>query len=235
MRIRSYIMSCPKRNATLQETLYGLANSGWIDAPPVVVLDDGQWHSPIDRIHSTWRKMVQLACQSDTDYVLLLEDDLIFTKWFAHNLFSWPLLKSVPRTSALYASLYNPGHPVVVRREAESYVVADPRWAWGSQALLLSLGTVRYVDRHWDTETGNPDVRMPRLVRPITPVYYHLPSLVQHAPAPTTWGGMQHTAIDFDPDWIRPGTVFPSGAYDHCSSNAATTRSTTASQSPSDG
>ena len=27
----------------------------------------------------------------------------------------------------------------------------------------------------------------------------HRPSLVQHVPAPSTWGGMAHRAIDFDP------------------------------------
>jgi hypothetical protein len=100
MRILSYIMSCPNRNATLQATLSGLANSGWHEAPPVIVLDDGQGQSSIDRIHGTWRRMIRHACQNDTDYVLLLEDDLIFGKWFARNLVSWPLLKSIPQTSA---------------------------------------------------------------------------------------------------------------------------------------
>jgi hypothetical protein len=106
-----------------------------------------------------------------------------------------------------YASLYNPGHPLITRRETECYAVADPRWLWGSQALLVSTRTLRYIDRNWDNASGNPDQRMPLLVRAITPIYYHVPSLVDHVPARTTWGGIRHKAIDFDPEWQSPNAA----------------------------
>jgi hypothetical protein len=44
-------------------------------------------------------------------------------------------------------------------------------------------------------------VTFARYASKLAPVIYHVPSLVQHAKTPSTWGGPSHCAFDFDPDW----------------------------------
>lgn len=200
MRISTFVMSCPARSAVLALTLERLCASGWPD-PPEVVMDDGIGEKPIDRIHRTWRRMVRRAAESDAPLSLLLEDDVVFGKWFWHNLSSWPLLHQLPPSRAFFASLYNPDRPFIVRRPNERYLVADARYLWGAQALVVTPATARFIDDNWDTAPGNPDQRMPQIASRVTSVYLHVPSLVDHAPAPTTWGGMEHSALDFDPNW----------------------------------
>lgn len=194
------VMSCEERREALRATLARLSACGWEEAPELV-LDDGVGEQRIDRIHRTWRRVIQRAAVATTRFVLLLEDDVVFGKWFPDNLRAWRLLREVPAGHAFYASLYNPGRPFILRRPAEHYVVADPRFVWGSQAVVMTPRTARFIDEHWDSAGGNPDQRMPAIAARVTPIYYHLPSLVDHAPVPTTWGGIEHSAIDFDPEW----------------------------------
>jgi hypothetical protein len=200
MRFATFVMSCAERRATLDATLAGLSACGW---PPVdeVILDDGIGPRPIDRIHRTWRRMVNRASLAQSEFVLLLEDDLVFGRWFTENLSSWGLLESVGPGMAFYAALYNAGRPYLMRRPAERCLVADARFVWGSQALVMTPRTARYLDENWDSAEGNPDQRMPLIAARVTPIYYHMPSLVDHARVPTTWGGMEHVATDFDAEW----------------------------------
>jgi hypothetical protein len=199
-RFRTFVMSCAERHATLASTLSRLAACGW---PTVddVVLDDGLGARPIERIHRTWRRMIRAAGRADSPFVLLLEDDLVFGRWFSENLGSWSVLERVAPGGAFYGSLYNAGRPFLTRRPLERYLIADARFVWGSQALVMTAGTARYLDANWDSAVGNPDQRMPLIASRVTPIYYHLPSLVDHAPVPTTWGGIDHTAPDFDSDY----------------------------------
>jgi hypothetical protein len=164
-----------------------------------VILDDGVGGSRIERIHRTWRRVIRSAAAAAADFVLLLEDDVRFGSWFAENLAEWPLLAELPPGGAFYASLYNPGRPFIRRCEAARYLVAYPDTVWGAQALLMTPCTARFIDASWDEAAGNPDQRMPRLAGRVTPIYLHLPSLVDHSPEPTTWGGIPHRAPDFDP------------------------------------
>lgn len=203
-------MSCADRRLTLEVTLEGLKGGGWRGIPEVV-LDDGLGEDRLARITRTWQRMLQQASQAMTDYVLLLEDDLIVGKWFAHNLLSWSVLREPHTGGAFFGSLYNPGRPFLRRNREQAYLVASADAAWGGQALVMTPQTVRYVVAHWDEALGNPDQRMPRLAARVTPIYFHLPSLVDHAPVPTTWGGIEHTAIDFDPDWRAPGKSSSAG------------------------
>jgi hypothetical protein len=193
-------MSCEERRATLQATLARLAECGW-PSTPEVVLDDGVGETRLARIHHTWRRLVRRAAQAQSEFVLLLEDDVVFGAWFLENLSSWELLRQLPRGHAFFGSLYNPNHPFRVRRAPERYLIADPRFAWGAQAIVTTPRTARFIDEHWDEVEGNPDQRMPLIAGQVTPIYYHVPSLVDHAPVPTTWGGIAHTATDFDPQW----------------------------------
>lgn len=193
-------MSCAARKSTLDRTIQRLSACGW-NEPIDVVLDDGIGQRPIDRIHRTWRRVIQRAGALQAPFALLLEDDVVFGQWFCHNLRSWGVLRELAPGRAFYASLYNPGRPFIARRPAERYLVADPRFVWGAQALVTTPETARYIDAHWDSASGNPDQRMPAIAARVTAIYYHLPSLVDHEAVPTTWGGIEHSAMDFDPQW----------------------------------
>jgi hypothetical protein len=53
----------------------------------------------------------------------------------------------------------------------------------------------------WYSEIGMQDIKMSRLAGDVTEIYYHRPSLVQHAGVRNDWGGKYHRAIDFNPTW----------------------------------
>ena len=211
MRFSALMMSCEERTPSRELTLNRLRESGW-SVEPEVILDDGIGDSKIERIHRTWRRLIRRGAEQRADFLLLLEDDVVFGRHFSENVASWQLLRELAGRP-FYASLYNPCHPFLARREQERYLVGDPRFIWGAQALITTPRTARYIDAHWDSAPGNPDQRMPLIAARVTPIYFHLPSLVDHAPVPTTWGGIQHTAWDFDPDW-RPGAAGPLAAAD---------------------
>jgi hypothetical protein len=200
MRFETLVVSCAERKSTLDRTLQRLSACGWNETIEVV-LDDGIGQRPIDRIHRTWRRAIQRAGQLQAPFALLLEDDLVFGQWFCQNLRSWSILQQLAPGRAFYASLYNPGRPFIARRASERYLVADPRFVWGAQAIVTTPETARYIDVHWDTAAGNPDQRMPAIASRVTSIYYHVPSLVDHEAVPTTWGGIEHCALDFDPEW----------------------------------
>lgn len=200
------MLSCEDREASRRATLQGLAAAGWPGVPDVV-MDDGIGETRIDRIHRTWRRVIQRAAGASTPCVLLLEDDVVFGKWFTHNLLGWPLIHQLPPGGAFYASLYNPSRPFIVQRTAERYAVAYPDSVWGAQALVMTPAMARYLNANWERAHGNPDQRMPRIAARVTPIYLHVPSLVDHAPEPTTWGGIEHTAHDFDPEWRAGGSL----------------------------
>ena len=200
MQFSTFVMSCAARHAELERTMERLRASGWPETPEVV-LDDGVGEQAIDRIHRTWQRMIRRAAESKATYALLLEDDVVFGTWFPHNLLSWKLLHELAPSGAFYASLYNPRRPFIVSRPEQRFLVADPRYVWGSQALVMTPPTARFIAANWETAPGNPDQRMPRIAARVTPIYMHVPSLVDHAPAPTTWGGIEHSAPDFDRDW----------------------------------
>ncbi len=229
----TFMVSCEQRRPVRDQTLARLTATGW-PFPVALVVDDEMAHSRLERISRTWRRALHVAAQSSARCVLLLEDDLIFGRWFTRNLLSWKLVNDIPAGGALFASLYNPGRPYLARCVTERWVVAQPELVWGSQALVFTPSMARYLERHWDEKEGNPDQRMPRLASRVTPVYLHLPSLVDHAPVPTTWGGMEHVAQDFDPEWLAPGSaaVGSPDVEQVTRSKARITSSKTPTQSP---
>ncbi len=199
-RFSAFMLSCDDRAEVRATTLQSLREGGIFEEPEVV-MDDGVGDSRLERIHHTWRRVLRRAAGATTAFVLLLEDDVRFGRWFAENLSSWPLLEQVQPGGAFFASLYNPGRPFLRRSTAGRYLVAYPDALWGAQAIVTTPATARFIDAHWDQVDGNPDQKMPRLAGRVTPIYFHLPSLVDHAPVPTTWGGIEHQAPDFDPDF----------------------------------
>lgn len=198
----------------MEATRRSLALSGWSDVPRVV-LDEQPGPTSMARLSVAWRRVIRLAAQAPSDFVLLLEDDLIFGRWFSDNLRSWPPLQARPlayttqqlqrRAPQLpprlfYGSLYNHGRGML-RRESDRSAVADPVFVWGSQAQVMTPLTAAFIDANWDRAQGNADVRMVRLAAYLSPVYFHVPSLVDHAPGPSTWCLDTHRAVDFDAEW----------------------------------
>lgn len=197
------MLSCQERQHVLRDTLRRLKGCGW-DTPEVVI-DDQSGETSIARINVAWRRMIKLAAAAGSDFVLMCEDDLVFGTWFTHNLRSWPLLRQLPTNGGFYGSLYNPNRPLLERHEELRYHVADTQFMWGAQALVLTPITARYIDKNWHTGTNNnSDQRMPELASRLSPIYFHAPSLVDHATEPTTWGGVGHRAMDFNESWRAP-------------------------------
>jgi hypothetical protein len=199
----TFVITCPQRASLLRETLRSLAASAWPFEPEVVV-DDGAGESPLERIRLTWERVLARAASATSEFVLLLEDDVVFGKWFHHNVQSWPLLRGLRPGQAFYASLYNNRRAFYVARPGERYLVAHPGSTWGSQAIVTTPATVRFILAHWTEEGSNPDERMPRIARRVTPIYHHVPSLVNQAFVPSTWNDGHHEALDFEPEWRAP-------------------------------
>jgi hypothetical protein len=215
LTFEAFMISCRARSAVRDATLRSLAAGGWKE-PVHVVMDDEIGATPIARIHRTWRRVIERAASSEASAVLLLEDDLVAGRWFRDNLGAWPLWRQLAPGQAFFASLYHPSLAYHVARPADRYLVAHAPSVWGAQALLMPPTLARYIDQHWDEEAGHPDMRMPRLAARVTPIYFHLPSLVDHADVPTTWGGVVHRAVDFDFEWrhdavtaVDPATTPP--------------------------
>lgn len=207
MRFATYLVTCEQRRAVLADTLRSLRASGW-DQTPTIVMDDGQGRTPLERCTLTWQRLIERASGEDTDFVLMLEDDVVFGRFFAENLRSWGRLGDLPPGRALFGSLYNAERAYLVARPRERYLVAHPRSFWGSQAVVTTPETLRFIVARWHTLRAGADQRMARIAALVTPIYHHVPSLVNQAPVRSTWNGQaeSHAALDFDPDW-RAATI----------------------------
>jgi hypothetical protein len=143
--------------------------------------------------------VLQQFLDHSAEHLLLLEDDLSFNRHLRHNVERW---RPYRRREITLAGLYNPGLYEIAYDVVGHAVAVAPESAFGSQALLLSRPTVEHVVSAWNTLNTAADHRLARLAAQLgRPLYYHAPSLVQHQPVPTTWGGVLHQAPDFDPDW----------------------------------
>jgi hypothetical protein len=200
MKLAALLMSCPERAEVRASTLESFRRTDF-GVEPEVICDDRTAPEILHGITATWQRMLRRALELDADYYLLLEDDLEFNPHLRHNLLAWrPLRASEPRL-AFYGSLYNPLRAHLRRNDAQRYFIADPRDVWGSQALVLSRGSVAYMLRFWGDAEGAADMKMAQLAARVGPIYYHVPSLVQHTGTVSTWGGMSHHAPDFDPSF----------------------------------
>ena len=200
-RIRAVMISVPERASLRRATLAHLAASDWGDEPVLVQMDRHSTGARVHHITRNGRQALERSLGTDADYVLFLEDDLLFNRHLRHNLETWPLLQ---RGEITLASLFHPGLREWVASARDSALVVDPESVYGSQALLLSRPAVRYILEHWDDLPLPLDLKMPRLAARLrAPVYYHWPSLVQHVGVKSAWGGRFFQSPDFDPDWKR--------------------------------
>jgi hypothetical protein len=203
MKLAAVMISCPERADVRNRTVQSLSSTDWREVPDVVI-DDGVEKGRISRIDATWRRGLARAATADADVVVLMEDDLEFNLHVRENIVLWSRLRGANSHQPFFGSLYNPGHPAVHTRPDDCYRVMAPEGCWGAQALVVSPALAAYFLHHWHEEAGEPDLRMPRLASRFVPIYYHMPSLVEHVGQVSTWGGRAHSAIDFDRAWRAP-------------------------------
>lgn len=200
MKLGAVMVSCRERAEVRAATLRNLAATDWSE-DVALAIDDEAETGRLPRITATWRRAVAHAAEADADVVLLMEDDLDFNRYLRENLASWPRLAGVDRSQPFFGSLYNPGFPVMHTWPAGHCHIMHAEACWGAQTYVASPAMARYFLAHWDEIAAEPDIRMPRLAARLVPIYYHLPSLVEHVGRVSTWGGIQHCAVDFDRDW----------------------------------
>jgi hypothetical protein len=192
------VVSCCRRKAIRKRTLRSLARSGWLGRV-LVQFEEHDFDSQQKNMTADTRRALERGLATGADYVLMLEDDLVFNRFFWHNLQCWTPLR---RGDVTLAGFYNPGHRILACDVRNNAMIIDPNSIYGSQALLLSRAALQYVLRHWSRADGPPDLKLPRLAARLKrPIYYHCPSLVQHVGRSSTWGGHFHQAPDFDRNW----------------------------------
>ena len=176
-----------------------LAATDWGNRPVHVQLDTGQSETRQERQAQTSYLALRYGVETKADYILFLEDDLVFNRFFFHNLCHWAPLRERRIT---LAGLYNPNISPLAWDVRTNSTVVDPDCVYGSQAFLLSLAAATHVVRHWSKIEGMQDIRISRLAAQLEqPILYHTPSLVQHVGVKSIWGGTFHRARDYDPGW----------------------------------
>jgi ADP-heptose:LPS heptosyltransferase len=210
VRFEACVISCPERKALLDQTLQRLAATDWGSTPVRVERDTGTSTDRRQRMTRTAYRALRRSLRSSADYLLFLEDDLEFNRHLRHNLECW---RPVRERRVTLASLYNPSLPELACDPAAHCSVVAAGSMYGSQALLLSREAVRYLVAHWEEAEGLQDLRMARLASRLgQPIFYHVPSLVEHVGVRSTWGGREHHARDFDPVWRAPSDSARPGA-----------------------
>jgi hypothetical protein len=200
------MLTAPGRASLLAQTLRDLHRTDWV--APVCVYQDLAVAQPVEnRVVAAARGLLEHAVGCGAQFILFLEDDLRFNRHLAHNLSTWSPLHDVTSTDFFVASLYDPGIRALEYCRSDDYFLADPGCAYGSQALVMSVPSVRDILEHWDEENGFHDFRLFRLGARRCPIHYHVPPLVQHVGSPNSVSGVFDCVQEFDPYWIRRETV----------------------------
>ena len=199
--LTAYILSGTSRRDVRRDTIANLAATDW-NAEPVVIIDQLRTPDLRKRALDNTRSLLLRAVSGPGDLFLFLEDDLDFNCSLRFNIERWPPLLERPIGGDFYASLYNPNvGSLSPDLDGDTFRIANPELVYGSQAVLMSTSIAAYILRRWDEGRGLQDIRMSRLASRRTPIYYHQPSLVQHRPVPSMWGGVAHQACDYSPKW----------------------------------
>jgi len=202
LAIGAYMTTTASRAEVLAETLANLAATDW-GAAPVLILDQGLDPDAVQRITLTGRAVLEAGASGPGELFLCLEDDLEFNGSLRHNLERWPPVVAHTPGAHFFGSLYDPDIVPLdaPERATATFIAVPPDHVYGSQAWLLSRATARHVLEHWDELSEPFDIRVSRLAGRVTPLWYHMPSLVQHRPVASVWGGRAHRALDYDGGW----------------------------------
>lgn len=200
MEITAYILSCPEREEARRQTLENLLATDWL-AQPEIEIDNTNYERRQERQERASYRLLNRAVADASEFILFLEDDLQFNQHLRHNLQQWYPLRQANANDHYFGSLYNPTIRELTRDNDRSFFVADPECVYGSQAFVLSKATAGYIAAHWNEVPGMQDIKMSRLAARVCPIYYHIPSLVQHVGINSVWGGNFHWTNDFHSSW----------------------------------
>lgn len=194
VKINLYIMTCDGREKTLADTLASLKKTDWPD-PPTVVHDTTRHPDPRISQTETARKILGIAEKSDAEYILFAEDDVFFSHHLAHNLANWlPLQNHAMTIGTLYSARSDPA-------DGPGYCHLPPWEIGGSQCVVIKKKHISVILSRWHQWPWEwmHDLRIYRSGPEV--IWSHWPSLVQHMPAVSTWGGPCHTSPTFNEDW----------------------------------
>jgi hypothetical protein len=200
MNIRAFMLSCPDRDEMRTRTLRNLGETDWGEACHLVI-DSTTFERRQQRQEVSAKTVLIHGIASGVDYILFLEDDLIFNKHLRHNLDHWaPLIGG----RITLASLYNPN----IRQigAGRDYFIADPEAVYGNQAFLISRQCAQYVVDRYEEVPGMSDIKISRLASRVGLIYYHVPSLVEHVGIMSVLGEKYHCSVDFSESYFN-GTV----------------------------
>ncbi len=199
LRLAATMITCLERENVRIKTLESLKKAGWDMSQLHIEMDAGQGGDFQRRQCRCAFLALKSALRANSDYILFLEDDLIFNRFLHYNLSQWGALRE---RAVTLASLYNPRIPHYASDVSWHSRITDPHRIFGSQAFVLSASAAKYVVSHWNRVPGMQDIKISRLAARLgRPILYHYPSLVQHRQVPSVWGGVAHQAADFDPNW----------------------------------
>lgn len=208
MRAAGVVITCAARQELLQRTLQSYQEAGF-DAPFIEVDHTGHDRVQTRQEYNSLNAMKTLLTRKDWNVGIFFEDDVIFNPHTHHNLAYWkPMWQAGEYLSGMgqvkdyfFGSLYDPTiRELAVNRE-EAYFIADPGAVYGSQCYVFSRAMAEYFVAHWWEVEGMQDIKMSRLAAKVTPIYYHLPSLVQHVGVKSTFGGRFHDTKEYDGTW----------------------------------
>ena len=204
--IHAVMISCDSREEIRNKTLEDLKQTDW-NWPVSVVIDKECFHPSVyQTVSKTERQTIashnalKIALQQDSQWIVFMEDDLIFNKHISHNIISWEPIKD---NSLNLGSLYTPTNNRCSIQEGRFWYKADCLKLYGSQFYIMSREAAQWAVDYWNTIEGMQDIKLTRLSRG-KPIYYYSPSLVQHRAVASVWGGVTHTAHDFDMNWKHP-------------------------------
>lgn len=221
MKFIPVIITCPGREAMLEQTLASWRQTDFGKVEPLIQMDTNQHERKQERQEHNSLAALKLAIQTlamnrtdltAPEFILFMEDDIIFNRHLRHNLENWaPIRRHVAnqekihtvQEEAFFASLYDCTIREIVRVPEENYFIADPDAVYGSQCYVVSVPLARCFVEHWWEVPGMQDIKMSRLAARLCPIHYHTPSMVQHVGYQSAWGGRFHDTQDFDGDFRR--------------------------------
>ena len=198
MKIDVIIMTCPGREAIFELTKASLKNTDWPrDREIFVSNEQGNYTDKRDRLTCNAKNALTMGLdliKNQQDRVLILEDDVGLNSHIHHNLQNW---KPLTEENFRFGSLYNPNVGVISINKPMNYFIANPNTCYGSQAYIFSKACIEHCLAKWDSIEGMTDIRITRLSAQVGPLFYHVPSLVQHLGRESAWGGHFHYTSDY--------------------------------------
>lgn len=206
-----YILTCAQRKQQLDSTLTSLAASDWPHAP-VIVCDSCAIESrgltetnPRARGTRAYGHILGLFSASEARLALIVEDDVVFNHYLAHNLALWPVLDW---PDFALGNLYNIGFTGM---DASVPAGFEPhsKACYGSQALLLTHALACHLLNVWP---NYPDLGQDIIIYKehciVGRHFVHRPSLVNHVGGQSLVGSHNHVACDFNQSWrARPPKI----------------------------